>query len=56
LVGANTVPLSYNTVVGTSVMRGALDGLRKASGGRLPKWSPALARPVRFRPAGVRIL
>jgi D-lactate dehydrogenase len=31
-------------------MKGALDGLRKASGGRLPKWSPALARPVNFIP------
>ncbi len=37
-------------VVGTAVMKGALDGLRKASGGRLPKWSPALARPVHFVP------
>jgi D-lactate dehydrogenase len=37
-------------VVGTRVMKGALDGLRKASGGRLPKWSPALARPVNFVP------
>jgi len=37
-------------VVGTGVMKGALDGLRQASGGRLPKWSPALARPVNFVP------
>jgi D-lactate dehydrogenase len=37
-------------VVGTGLMKGALDGLRKASGGRLPKWSPALARPVNFVP------
>ncbi len=37
-------------IVGTGVMKGALDGLRKASGGRLPKWSPALARPVHFVP------
>jgi D-lactate dehydrogenase len=37
-------------VVGTGAMKGALDGLRKASGGRLPKWSPALARPVNFVP------
>jgi D-lactate dehydrogenase len=37
-------------LVGTAVMKGTLDGLRKASGGRLPKWSPALPRPVRFRP------
>ncbi|MGZ5240201.1 MAG: FAD-binding and (Fe-S)-binding domain-containing protein [Caldimonas sp.] len=36
--------------IGTSAMKGALDGLRKASGGRLPKWSPALARPVHFVP------
>jgi D-lactate dehydrogenase len=37
-------------VVGTATMKAGLDGLRKASGGRLPKWSPALARPVRFVP------
>lgn len=37
-------------VVGTGLMKGALDGLRQASGGRLPKWSPALARPVHFVP------
>ena len=37
-------------MLGTTVMKGALDGLRKASGGRLPKWSPALARPVHFVP------
>jgi D-lactate dehydrogenase len=37
-------------IVGTTVMKGALDGLRHASGGRLPKWSPALARPVNFVP------
>ena len=38
-------------VVGTKVMKGTLDGLRKASGGRLPKWSPALPRPVNFVPS-----
>ena len=37
-------------VVGTSAMKGALDGLRRLSGGRLPKWSPTLARPVNFVP------
>jgi D-lactate dehydrogenase len=37
-------------VIGTGVMQGALDGLRKASGDRLPKWSPALPRPVSFVP------
>lgn len=38
-------------VVGTKVMKGTLDGLRKASGGHLPKWSPALPRPVNFAPS-----
>ena len=37
-------------LVGTGPMKGALDGLRRISGGRLPKWSPALARPVHFVP------
>jgi len=37
-------------VIGTAPMKDALDGLRKASGGRLPKWSPALARPIHFVP------
>ena len=36
-------------LVGTRVMKGALDGMRGLSGGRLPKWSPALPRPVHFR-------
>ena len=36
--------------IGTRAMKGMLDGLRHASGGRLPKWSPALARPVNFVP------
>ena len=38
-------------LVGTAAMKGALDGARSLSGGRLPKWSPALARPVRFAPS-----
>ena len=37
-------------IVGTTVMKGALDGLRGLSGGRLPKWSPTLPRPVNFVP------
>jgi D-lactate dehydrogenase len=37
--------------VGTPSMKAALDGLRSLSGGRLPKWSPTLARPVHFVPA-----
>jgi D-lactate dehydrogenase len=35
-------------VIGSGAMQGTLDTLRKASGGRLPKWSPALPRPIRF--------
>src|SRR5204863_6053406 len=37
-------------IVGTPAMKAGLDGLRTASGGRLPKWSPALARPAHFAP------
>ena len=37
-------------LVGTRVMQRSLDGIRRASGGRLPKWSPALPRAVNFRP------
>jgi D-lactate dehydrogenase len=37
-------------LVGTKAMQGALDGMRNLSGGRLPKWSPALPRPINFRP------
>jgi len=39
-----------HNMLGADVMKGALDGVRKASGGRLPKWSPALPRPVNFVP------
>jgi D-lactate dehydrogenase len=35
--------------VGTRFMRGALARARAWSGGRLPKWSPALPRAARFR-------
>jgi D-lactate dehydrogenase len=34
-------------------MKRSLDELRKLSGGAIPKWSPALARPLRFRPRAV---
>ncbi|MEP7180739.1 MAG: FAD-binding and (Fe-S)-binding domain-containing protein [Betaproteobacteria bacterium] len=37
-------------LVGTRAMKATLDGLRRASGGALPKWSPTLPRPVRFVP------
>jgi D-lactate dehydrogenase len=37
-------------LVGTRVMQRSLDGIRRASGGRIPKWSPTLPRAVNFRP------
>ncbi len=37
-------------LAGESLMRGSLDTLRALSGGRLPKWSPNLPRPVSFHP------
>lgn len=37
-------------IVGTRLMARALTGARRLSGGALPKWSPALPRPVNFRP------
>jgi D-lactate dehydrogenase len=37
-------------LVGTQVMQGSLDGMRHLSGGRVPKWSPALPRAAHFKP------
>ncbi len=37
-------------LVGTRAMEVSLRTLRDLSGARLPKWSPSLPRPVRFRP------
>jgi len=37
-------------LVGTRTMKRTLDELRRLSGGAVPKWSPALPRPVRFNP------
>ena len=37
-------------LVGTRTMNSALGGMRRLTGGRLPKWSPTLARPVHFVP------
>jgi len=48
-LGLGTADLVH-AVVGTGAMKGALDGMRRASGGRLPKWSPELPRPVNFVP------
>jgi D-lactate dehydrogenase len=46
-----TVADLLHGMVGTRIMRSTLDGARRLSGGRLPKWSPALPRAVRFRPS-----
>jgi D-lactate dehydrogenase len=46
LVVSNTV----QRLVGPDVMQSAFDRVRNLSGGRLPKWSPALPRAVNFRP------
>ena len=43
-----------HAVLGTKAMETALDGLRNVSGGRLPKWSRAYPRPVRFMPRATR--
>jgi D-lactate dehydrogenase len=48
------VSAAIQGVVGQDLMRSALDGIRELSGGRVPKWSPALPRPVRFEPSGDR--
>jgi D-lactate dehydrogenase len=37
-------------LVGTQAMQRSLDVLRRASSGRVPKWSPALPRAVKFTP------
>ncbi|HET7031650.1 MAG TPA: FAD-linked oxidase C-terminal domain-containing protein, partial [Casimicrobiaceae bacterium] len=37
-------------IVGSDLMRSALDGIRNLSGGRVPRWSPSLPRPTRFQP------
>jgi len=37
---------ALHAMLGAELMRSALDGIRTASGGRMPKWSPALPRPA----------
>ena len=37
-------------MVGPRVMQGSLDGMRRLSGGRVPKWSPAMPRAEHFKP------
>ena len=41
---------ALNGALGPDLLRSAFDGIRTASGGRLPKWSPALPRPPRKSP------
>ena len=40
---------ALHAVVGTRAMRVTLDGMRKLSGDRLPRWSPALPRPAAWK-------
>ena len=47
--GLGVADLAHRAL-GTRAMDSALAGLRAATGGAVPKWSPALPRPVRFKP------
>ncbi len=47
--GLGAADLAHRAL-GTRAMDSALAGLRAATGGAVPKWSPALPRPVRFKP------
>ena len=44
------VSSALESVLGPGPMRSAFDWIRGASGGRVPKWSPALPRPARASP------
>jgi D-lactate dehydrogenase len=46
------VAQTMQRMLGADRLRSALDGLRSVSGGRVPKWSPALPRPVHALPRG----
>ncbi len=48
--GALGTANAIHALVGSRAMRATLDGARSLSGGRLPKWSPAMPRPSRYRP------
>jgi D-lactate dehydrogenase len=41
-------------MVGPRVMQGSLDVMRRFSGGRVPKWSPAMPRAEHFKPTELR--
>ena len=45
-----TLSDTLQRLVGPAAMQSAFDRVRNLSGGRLPKWSPALPRAVNFRP------
>ncbi len=48
-VGLATADAAH-AVLGTRLLKRTVDGMRSLSGGRMPKWSPTLPRPVRFEP------
>ncbi len=48
-LGLKAADLAHG-VLGTALMQETLDGLRHATGDWMPKWSPALARPIHFVP------
>ena len=48
-VGLGTADAIHG-LVGTRLMKRTVDGMRSLSGGRVPKWSPALPRPMKFDP------
>jgi D-lactate dehydrogenase len=48
-VGLGTADAIHG-LVGTRLMKRTVDGMRSLSGGRVPKWSPALPRPINFEP------
>jgi D-lactate dehydrogenase len=39
---------ALHAVLGSKAMKGCLDGLRRLSDNRMPKWSPAMPRPASF--------
>jgi D-lactate dehydrogenase len=41
---------TLHRLMGPNLLRSTLDGVRSLSGARVPKWSPALPRPVNFHP------
>ncbi|MFO1398490.1 MAG: FAD-binding and (Fe-S)-binding domain-containing protein [Burkholderiales bacterium] len=48
--GALGVADALHGVAGTRAMRTTLDAARRVSGERLPQWTPAMPRPLRYRP------